>query len=572
MTIPLIPENLENLPKLRELLNAFRDAVLNNGAEVDPIFLAQRGAPNGVATLDENSRVPLIELGSGTPSITTFLRGDGSWATIEAGSGGAKAATIVVDPGGEGDVTTLAAAIAALPADGGYIYMREGTYTISAQQVLPNKNIVIIGSGIDSTVINFTGTGTFLSQANDGVYFTIKNLKLDGGEINTAQKVFVATGEEVEVYFESVEIEGFNHIVDDTGGTDNTFTFTNVEMDLPAFDLTSSFYKGVSTGTVIWNYTSVTLAEASRISGGGGAFLGSPKWVATHSYIGGPPPSAISDFVIGQAIFDGLRADKIKFIISGDKSQIYALESVDCVIALSGSDFFLSHSYFKRQAGVGFENAFLNADAPSDEIHIVDSTFDGGGSLVDAIILTSPTHITVTGCRFKNFTVTSMYIAAAATGVVSHNTFTNAGTPVTEASASATMTYEANNGFTGSSIAGADSVVDGTRRKDVVGGTTTNAFVDQFTHLNTKGMVGGGSLKNTGGSNTLTIRLTATDAFDVTDTQETEVLPGAAATWSMASAVGTSLAPYVSYKVAVKSTSSGNHTTFTLHHASAGAY
>jgi hypothetical protein len=59
-----------------------------------------------------------------------------------------KAATLVVHPvPGVGDYTTIAAALAGLPAEGGYILVREGTYAISAENVIPDKQVEIVGCG-----------------------------------------------------------------------------------------------------------------------------------------------------------------------------------------------------------------------------------------------------------------------------------------------------------------------------------------------------------------------------------------------------------------------------------------
>lgn len=64
------------------------------------------------------------------------------------------AATLVVNAtGANAHFTTLEAAIAALPAEGGYIYVREGTYIPPAGgYILPNVPVKIYGSGRGNTI------------------------------------------------------------------------------------------------------------------------------------------------------------------------------------------------------------------------------------------------------------------------------------------------------------------------------------------------------------------------------------------------------------------------------------
>lgn len=54
---------------------------------------------------------------------------------------------------GDGTDLTIAAAIAALPAEGGLILVKQGTYPIAATLTMPDKNVVIRGTG-DGTVVS----------------------------------------------------------------------------------------------------------------------------------------------------------------------------------------------------------------------------------------------------------------------------------------------------------------------------------------------------------------------------------------------------------------------------------
>jgi parallel beta-helix repeat protein len=84
---------------------------------------------------------------------------------------------------------TINSAIAALPAGGGTVYLREGTYTVSGSITLPS-NVTLAGSGA-ATVIKQAGSSNLsvgLIQNSDATngndHITVRDLKLDGNKAN----------------------------------------------------------------------------------------------------------------------------------------------------------------------------------------------------------------------------------------------------------------------------------------------------------------------------------------------------------------------------------------------------
>ncbi len=82
----------------------------------------------------------------------------GSWATRSI-------ATVVVATDGTGDTNDIQEGVNLLPAAGGVVYLKEGTYTITAAIIIPNDNISIIGSG-HSSIITTTSNITMISATD----------------------------------------------------------------------------------------------------------------------------------------------------------------------------------------------------------------------------------------------------------------------------------------------------------------------------------------------------------------------------------------------------------------------
>jgi hypothetical protein len=106
------------------------------------------------------------------------------------------AATFVVSQSpAVGDYTTVDNAIAALPAAGGCILVREGTYSISSTITMPDKSVVIIGSG-DGTIFNLGNlANVFVFTIPDGLTahrnYTFENFKVTSNSRNNTAVVSI---------------------------------------------------------------------------------------------------------------------------------------------------------------------------------------------------------------------------------------------------------------------------------------------------------------------------------------------------------------------------------------------
>lgn len=93
-------------------------------------------------------------------------------------------ATVVVAIDGTGDATDIQEGIDLLPATGGSVYIKEGTYTITVAVSVITPNVSIIGAG-KSTRINIMGNinGIFVDTVDD---VTIEKLYVYGNDDQTA--------------------------------------------------------------------------------------------------------------------------------------------------------------------------------------------------------------------------------------------------------------------------------------------------------------------------------------------------------------------------------------------------
>jgi hypothetical protein len=117
----------------------------------------------------------------------------------QGGIGGARVATVTVGDGvnswGDLNGTTdavLTAAYAALPADGGLIFLKTGTWTLGANVTLGSKNVIICGQG-PRTSVRVTTANRFVLTGTSAVRVQFRDIRFRGTAID-AQGIRITGG------------------------------------------------------------------------------------------------------------------------------------------------------------------------------------------------------------------------------------------------------------------------------------------------------------------------------------------------------------------------------------------
>jgi hypothetical protein len=487
------------------------------------------------------------------------------------------AATRVVDAGGTGTDTTIAAAIAALPAEGGDIYIKQGTYAQAATLVLPNKNIRIRGSGNGTLITSPSALPLFSVAAAATSRYEFATFRVTGD--NSIGNALINLDSAVDVSFEEVHTSAVRDIV-------VTSTTPEVSFSFCSFAMTAannwSFWRGSSTGGLLtWDYVDVTVGATQSTTG----IVGNPEWTVTASYVGGGGPLT-SSLNLGRTTIQGFRADKLRFILGSNDNRIVNLNLIDGNVTINNARTAIANSVFLTPTLSGTEVTVSGTGGAGGQVAITFSgcVFDSAGvqSTNSQIDIANVQGVEIVGCSFSNNgtgAVTDANIHVGATGGSNKLTVVGCqffgGNPVQallEFSLGGTITgrYDDNLNFSSATIVSNESTVNGMKRFGVTAGATTDAPVTQFTHTNTRGLVGVGTVKNTG-ANSMNVIETAIDAFGTTSSTTTVVLAGNDLLIEEQVNINLARPPYRSYSVAVQSTVAGNPTTFNLQFGSQGA-
>lgn len=494
-----------------------------------------------------------------------------------------KTSNVVVHPTpGIGDTTTIADALALLPADGGTIYVREGTYAVPATLDFGSKVVRLVGAGHvpdfitgPTTLVPAAGITLFSSTADNS---SIEDMVITGDN-STAQVLFSGS---TEIRFIRVNVHDVAGIISGTPDAYFYDSFVSVPSG-PSVGDRFLWSGGAAGGTLVFDNVELRIfGSGATIMSGVTASQNGPTFKAVNSYTGGGGGGGSTNFWFAEIVdWVNFDIDNAQFEISNSGSNIVNCEFLDFSIKFLAIWNFIANSNFSQGGtGSGLFSSQLEIAPPVSfagtptETLIVNCNFYGNSASITGVTVTNAFPVVISNCIFSNHTSRGIFAANGTSPNASQLSVTGCHfdgetTPVEEGGTDVVGRYCANENFAGSTILGPNSTIEGTRRKDTTS-TTTDSFVELFTHVNYKGIIGIGTIKNTDGTDSLDIKETVTDVFGVTTNQTNTVANGASRLLDPTVNVSTARPPYVSYKVEVKSTSAGNPATFEMHHISNG--
>lgn len=454
-----------------------------------------------------------------------------TWVFIGKGAG-VVAATFVVSPTPNvGDYTDIQSALDALPVTGGLIFVREGAYTAPAVggYVMPNKDVEIICAGRGVTTITRVGAGSLFSFGFDRSY-RFAGFTVLGDHGVTDQRAFVRTGaasakrvkiENVNIGSTLVSADGVM-VVLDSGGFQTNWDVSDCDFHLPEFPVSPSMI----IGTALDNILLTNLRTAGRTS-----ILGSPILTATG-------------FVMTALIVGGLPT----FTIGGGSKFVSCVFLQSFPTSTFGTFCLFANSIICPAGSftVGADSSFVGCE--------LGSVFAAGS------------RVRISGCSYLSFSPSvpsSGHVLSGNRGsVVVTLTFA---TDCIIAGHAGAMTYSEPAGAARNRLSdidfatlpvtlAADTIIEGSKKTGVTAGVTSASFVTVagFPVVNPKGFFGIGTIKNTGGVNSMNVRETVTDAFGVTTSVTTLVAFGNDYMLDPQTNIDTARPPYLSYLVEVQ--------------------
>lgn len=151
-------------------------------------------------------------------------------------------ATVIVAKDNTGDTDSIQEGINLLPADGGVVYIKEGTYNLTTHISFPvQDNISLIGSGKSTEIVVPAGDTGMALGSNNGIL--IKDLYLHGSGGATGHGIQMTNSTDCRIIGCWIEGFGLNGIIHPRGSNllvDGCFIFSNsvgILLDVTAGDV-----------------------------------------------------------------------------------------------------------------------------------------------------------------------------------------------------------------------------------------------------------------------------------------------------------------------------------------------
>lgn len=345
-----------------------------------------------------------------------------------------KSATLVVNAAGGGDYTTIAAAISNLPAGGGEILVREGTYSISATLTLPDKSVVIRGMG-RSTIISL-GSNAIAAFTVPVVTalrrFGLRDLLVQGDD--TAGQTFIKVNDNTNKALTSVDgvdTLGVQIILDLAAGSSARIRKTYISRCHfePLADGSGIIVQSPTPATIDfldWVYFShVRYAEEDdQYSGIGGAFACEASIALDQCFIAIADDSTVGNLQAQGSVIFNYGASYYSLTTLNDLSAGTTLHTntVFGVWSLGlkfifGGPVRISGSHFDAPSGI-----LLNMGATQNS-HISDTVINGDGTDPAIEIAASGDRCSITGCDILNTSAAHGISTAAQRAQIIGNTF-----------------------------------------------------------------------------------------------------------------------------------------------------
>lgn len=350
-----------------------------------------------------------------------------------------KAATFVVSPVlGVGDYTTIQAALDNLPVEGGYILVREGTYSPVLTNSLPDKPVVIKGCG-DSTIIDLGANAIPAFTVPNGLaaarQYVFEDFQVTGTSIAN-QKIWSiedANG------FGTVEARRINssgvqypvHYVDATGAEPATLILDDCHFaplaDGSSILVNTVLFAGVTVNAYMQRvrfYDAFTDSITGALTAGGffADFTGVNIIGEDCFFAVGTGGTAGAISILNSVIYNGGGGANPIIATADDNFGVISSNLIGCTATLVNFEF----------AGNGchvYGGFYISCAFTDSAISFFTDVFFFSDLLADPAVITSSTSSTVKGCYFDN-KGTSFVLDGNFVSIIG-NRFANAGVGLT---------------------------------------------------------------------------------------------------------------------------------------------